>query len=166
MSTRQKCIIAALAVADIVVILIVALYVLHTTRYLFSDPSSFAFESSDCRWHMALLMAQAGLSGKASLDSSKTLRIEITYPLAPEQQVDEAAQAMWIAFDAVWTLQSHYPACAAFNRVEVTVTAQQGQGGAVLKAAVSAADLAALNAGNLSEEAFIERTSYSVSALR
>ncbi|MCX7683339.1 MAG: hypothetical protein N2508_15465, partial [Anaerolineae bacterium] len=88
------------------------------------------------------------------------------YPLAPEQPLDEAAQAIWSAFDAVWALQLSHPLCTAWATVEVTVTARRAQNEAIFRATVSIADLIAHYAGNLSAEAFIERVDFSATYLR
>jgi len=169
-TTRQKLIIAALAAADIVVILAIALLYVHYTVYQpLPEPVSAAFESHNCRWQTAVLMAQARLSGTATITSDDTLRFEIIYPLTQEQQADQAAQAIWDAFDVAWALQSQYRSCATFARVEVVVTARrehQETDEASFSAVASVTDLVALYTGSLSEETFIERVSYSVSGLQ
>ena len=164
-TTRQKFIIAALAVADIAVILAIAMLYVHYTVY---QPLP-EFESRNCRWQTAVLMAQARLSGTATMTSDATLRFEIIYPLTQEQQADQAAQAIWDAFDVAWALQSQYRSCTTFTRVEVVVTARrehQETGEASFSAAASVTDLVAFYTGSLSEENFIERVSYSVSGLQ
>jgi hypothetical protein len=169
-TTRQKFIIAALAIADIAVILTIALLYVHYTVYQpLRQPVSSAFESHNCRWQAAVLMAQARLSGTANITSDDTLRFEIIYPLVQKQQADQAAQAIWYAFDVAWALQSQYRSCATFTRVEVVVTARrehQETDEASFSAAASVADLVAFYTGSLSEETFIERVSYSVSGLQ
>jgi len=77
---------------------------------------------------------------------------------APGQTADEAAQLVWTAFDVALALDEDE--CDLFTEVEVTILAQGIQTDTHISASVSAADLAALSAGELSENEFIERVTY------
>ena len=102
------------------------------------------------------------------------------------EAADEAAQAVWTVFDVALTLQERAyqnPAdenpedvCPSFTRIQVTILAAQlGTQAAAdaadplipsdmrISASVSAADLAAFGAGELSEDEFIDRVTYIIS---
>ena len=163
MTPRQKCIIAALALANVVVIL--ALVVL-TTRPFDTSPSPLrhptsALSQQACQWQVAQQLAQAGLSGTIALPSGGPLHFEITYPLAPGQTADEAAQSVWTAFDIALALQEQED-CATFTQVQVTILAHNSQSKTHISASIGTADLVAFDAGELSQEEFIERVAYAV----
>ena len=105
-------------------------------------------------------MARAGLDGAVTLTADGTLRFDITYPLAPGQVVDEAAQSIWLTFDIALTLVEE--GCDFFTQVEVIVLAQGNSTGTHISARVSTADLIAFGAGELSDDEFIERVIYQV----
>jgi len=94
------------------------------------------------------------------------LRLRITYPLARGQTVDEAAQSVWTAFDVALALQEQAAECAIFTAVEITILVRNGQPDTQIDASVSVEDLVAFHAGELSEDAFIERVTYTTSAIR
>jgi hypothetical protein len=124
-------------------------------------PSAASYEA--CQWRAAQLLTNAGLDG-AVLVSGDTLRFDITYSLTPGQPVDEAAQSIWLAFDVTLALVEE--ACDPFTQVEVVVLAQGSQTTRTsvrTSARVSTADLVAFDAGELSEDAFIQRVTYQVS---
>jgi hypothetical protein len=98
------------------------------------------------------------LAGTVTLTGDGSLDFDITYPLAPGQVVDEAAEAVWTAFEVALALREYR--CATFARVEVTVLAHGGQSDTQFDASVSAADLLAYSAGELGAEGFIERVTY------
>jgi len=167
MTPRQKCIIAALALANVVVIL--ALVVL-TTRPFDTSLSPLrhptpTLPQQTCQWQAAQRLAQAGLSGTIALPSGGPLHFEITYPLAPGQTADEAAQSVWAAFDIALALQEQED-CATFTRIEVTILTYNGQLNTQISASVSTADLLSFSAGTLSENEFIERVTYTTSTAK
>jgi len=110
-----------------------------------------------CQWKGAQLLAQAGLGGTIALDAGGSLRFEITYPAASGQR--EAAQTVWIAFDIARALQEQ-PICDVFTQVEVSILAPSSDADLQISASVKAADLAAFDAGQLSEDEFIELVAY------
>ena len=182
MSRRERRIVAALALANTIVI--VALIVLiaspsgpdtapssipaerteHRGLDLPRTPqskdlASAAVTQDACRWKAVQLMARAGLGGTASLTSEGSLRFKIIYPLAPDRAVDEAAQSAWAAFDIALTLEEERE-CASVTQIEITVVVQRDQGDTQITASTSATDLVAFGAGELSEAEFIERVTY------
>jgi hypothetical protein len=84
--------------------------------------------------------------------------------------VDEAAQSVWTAFDVALALQTRVQetegACTAFTEVQVTILVRSEQTNTQIRADVSASDLMAYDAGELSEDAFIERVTYDVNVVR
>jgi hypothetical protein len=112
------------------------------------------------------LLARAGLGGTVTLTPDGPLGFEIPYPLAPGQTADDAAQLVWTAFDVALALQEQEESCAIFTPVEVTILAYDGQNETQISASVRAADLMAFYAGELSEDQFIERVSYTTDAMR
>lgn len=165
MTPRQKRIIAALVSADIVVILALVVLVTHPSG---THPAPLPMPTSTpgatpqgtCQWPATQLLAQSGLGGTVAQTPHGLLRFEIVYPLAPRQTADEAAQLVWTAFDVALALQRGE--CSSFTRVEVTILAQSSRTDVRISASVSAADLAAFSAGELSEEEFIERVAYTM----
>jgi hypothetical protein len=167
MTPRQKRIIAILAVADIVVILALMVLVTHPAG---TDPSSLSASHTPttpqqtCQWQATQLLARAGLGGTVTMAPDGPLRFEIAHPLAPGQTADEAAQSAWTAFDVALALWEQQEACAIFTRVEVTILAHDTQTETQINVSVSQADLLAFDAGELSEDQFIERVSYAFTA--
>lgn len=113
-----------------------------------------------CQWKAVQLLARAGLDGAVTITSDGTLRFDVVYPLAPGQMADEAAQSIWSAFDIALALVEEE--CDFFTQVEVIVLAQGNSTGTRISARVSAADLIAFGAGELSEDEFAERVIYRV----
>jgi len=163
MTLRQKRIVAALALANTLLILALVVLVTHSfSTHPSPLPPSYTpiSPAGACQWQATQLLAQVGLGGTVTLIPAGSLRFEITYPLAPGQMRDEAAQAVWAAFDVARALQEGE--CDSFTQVEVTILAQANQTDTRIHASVSAADLAAFGAGALSEDEFIERVAYTV----
>jgi hypothetical protein len=165
MNPRQKRIVGILAVADIVAIL--ALLALATHPAGMSRSSSPASPTpttpqQSCQWRATQLLARTGLGGTVTLPPGGPLHFEIAHPLAPGQTADEAAQSVWIAFDIALALALQEPEdeCANFTQVEVVILAQGNRADTQISASVSVADLVAFDAGELSEDQFIERVSY------
>lgn len=113
-----------------------------------------------CQWNAAQLLAYTGLRGAVTLTPDGLLRFDITYLLALDQTADEAAQLVWTAFDVALALIESE--CSPFTQVQVTVHSDQPD--LRISASVSAADLAAFGAGELSENEFIERVTYTTSS--
>jgi len=169
MTLRQKHIVAILAIADILVI--VALVVLltrppGTSPSPHSRPQAPSALQQACQWRATQLLADAGLGGTATLTPDGPLQLRISYPLAPGQTVDEAAQSAWPAFDVALALHERAAECAIFTIVEITILAHNDQPDTRIDASVSVEDLAAFHAGELSEDAFIERVTYTTNVLR
>jgi hypothetical protein len=168
MTPRQRHIIAILAVADIVAILALMALVTHPAG---TGPSSLPASHTptspqqSCQWRATQLLARTGLGGTVTLTPDGPLRFEIAYPLAPGQTADEAAQSVWIAFDVALALQEQEGECAIFTQVEVTILAQDNRADTQISASVSVVDLMAFDVGELSEDQFIERVTYSSSTV-
>ena len=167
MTSKQKRIIAALAVANTIVVLTLVVLVTRPSVTAPSLPSHShtptlphtpALPQESCQWKATQLMAQAGLGGTVALTPGGPLRFEIACTLAPGQTADEAAQLVWTAFDVALALDEDE--CDLFTEVEVAILAQGIQTDTHISASVSAADLAAFSAGELSENEFIERVTY------
>jgi hypothetical protein len=114
-----------------------------------------------CQWRAAQLLAAAGLDGAVVFAAGDTLRFDVAHSLAPGQTADEAAQSIWLAFDIALALMKED--CDLFTQIEVVVLAQGSQTVTRISARVSAADLVAFNAGELTEDEFIQRVTYQVS---
>lgn len=175
MTSRQKLIVAILAIANVIIILILATLALRpssTDTAPLPTPTigtgaampSPMLPQEDCRWDAAQMLAQAGLGGTAALNPDGSLCLEITHSLPPGEITGEAAQLVWVAFDVALALQEQD---CEFDRVEVTVLAARlnalgGQPGTRISASVGADDLAAFGAGELREDELIERVTYSI----
>lgn len=178
MTARQKLIVAILAIANVVIILILTTLALRpsgTDTSPLPTPTigtgaaipSPMLPQEDCCWDAAQMLAQAGLGGTAALTPDGSLCFEITHSLPPGETTGEAAQLVWVAFDVALALREQD---CEFDRVEVTVLAVRlnthgGQPGARISARVGADDLAAFGAGELREDEFIERVTYTTSSL-
>jgi hypothetical protein len=167
MTSKQKLAVGVLVAVNIAVITTLVVLLTRPVSLPTSSYSSIptpsrsailALPPSDCQWQATQLLARAGLAGTVTLTGDGSLDFDITYPLAPGQVVDEAAEAVWTAFEVALALREYR--CATFARVEVTVLARGGQVDTQLDASVSAADLLAYSAGELSAEGFIERVTY------
>jgi hypothetical protein len=179
MTPTQKRIIVVLAVVTVVVIVALVLLVTFSLRAvppsisashletptpqessLLADEALTAAASlpTGCQWRAAQLMAEAGLGGTVALSPDGILRFDVIYPLAPDQSVDEAAQATWVVFDVALALVEDE--CETISQVEVAIRARNDQGDVLINASVSAADLIAFGAGELTEDEFIHRVTY------
>ena len=183
MTSKQRRIIAVLAVANTIVILaLVVLVTRPSSTHLSPSPTptlphSHTAQQETCQWRATQLLAQAGLGGTVALAPDGPLRFEITYPLAPGQVPEEAAQLVWTVFDVALALDElagsgeqeagsrNEDTNGSFTQVEVTILAQGIQTDTQVSATVSAADLAAFGAGELSEDEFIERVAYTTTEL-
>ncbi len=166
MTQKQRRIIAALAVANTIVILALVVLVMRPSGTSPSLPPHFhtpTLPQGTCQWKATQLLAQAGLGGTVALTPGGPLRFEIAYSLAPGQTADEAAQLVWAALDVALALDEGE--CGSFTQVEVTILARGVQADTQVNASVSAADLVAFGAGELSEDEFVERVVYTTTAL-
>jgi len=185
MTSRQKRILATLAISNAVIFLILA--ALATRQDIFnpsppptpsaeaprprSRPEDTAQTSPSptpataplerCQWKATQILAQHGLSGAVTLTSEGSLRFEIPHHLKPGQRPEDAAQLVWNAFDVALALGEEEQ-CARFTQIEVTILTHSDQAQTRIGACVSAADLTAFDAGELSEEKFIQRVSYTI----
>jgi hypothetical protein len=169
MILRQKLIVATLAITDIVVIVALVMLVTRpsgTSPSPHPRPQALSVLQQTCQWRATQLLAHAGLGGTVALTPDGPLRLRITYPLAPGQTVDEAAQSVWTAFDVALALHEQAAECAIFTIVEITILAHNDQPDIQIDASVSVEDLVAFNAGELSEDAFIERVTYATRTMR
>lgn len=168
MTLRQKRIIAALAIANGVVILALVLFVVRfpgatAPASLTPMPTSESLAPDECRWRAAQLLAQTDLSGAVELGSDGLLHFKTIQTLAPGQAPDVAAQQVWAAFDIALRLENEN---CAFSQVEVSILALRpheeglGQRGLYIDALVSADDLTAFGTGELSESALIDQVVY------
>ncbi len=165
MTLKQKRIIAILAIVNTAIILtLVAL----TTRPTPTPPDSHtpALSPGDCQWQATQLLAQAGLGGTVTLTTNACLDLKISYPLASSQTADDAAQAVWTAFDVAMALQKSENQCPAFTQIKVTILTHSEHTDMQINASTSAADLLAFGAGDLSEDEFIERVVYTHDTMR
>jgi hypothetical protein len=190
MTPKQKRIIGILAIANVVVILTMVGLVTHPTGTsaprvspsstpILPLPTCHALPNPTAVWQTTRLLAQAGLGGTVTLTPGGSLRFDIVAPdgivqtaSIPENEgaVDEAAQSVWTAFDVALALQTRVQetegACTAFTEVQVTILVRGEQADTQIRASVSASDLMAYDAGELSEDAFIERVTYDVNVVR
>lgn len=162
MTPRQKRIIGALMLTNVIVIIALTILISRPAQ-----PSGLlATElSKACRWQAAQALAEAGGSGTVKLPSQRTLAFEIDHQLALGASAEEAAQQVWIAFDAARALRE-INQCEGISRIEVTVQAIPSQGARQrgnakqIRATVSRADLEAFDDGKLNEADFIDRVRY------
>jgi hypothetical protein len=190
MTLKQKRIIGILAIANVVVILTMVGLMTHPTGTsappaspsptpLSSLPTCQALPNPTMVWQTTRLLAQAGLGGTVTLTPGGPLRIDIVAPDGTiratstsenEGAVDEAAQSVWTAFDVALALQTRVQetgsACTAFTEVQVTVLVHGERTDTQVLASVGLSDLMAYDAGELSEDAFIERVTYDVNVVR
>jgi ribosomal protein S28E/S33 len=180
MTQKQKTVIVAMVIVNI---LIISILVMMATRSPSASTSPFptptarpkaptktlqgealtpnARLSGMCQWQATQHLAQAGLGGTVALSPDGVLLFEIPHALAPGQTASEAAQLIWTALDVVLAL-NRAGECGSLSQVEITILAQDDQGSTRISARVSAADLAAYGTGELSEDAFIERVTYTI----
>jgi len=105
-----------------------------------------------CAATLAQLLAATGLPAEVAFTPQATLHVTIPHPTTEGASPDEAAQAIWPAFDAAAQLP---PSCP-FRHLVVTVQTDD----LVLQAEVAAGDLLAWSAGSLDDNALIERVAY------
>jgi hypothetical protein len=206
MTRKQKRIVAALALANVLIILALAVLVTrisgdrepHRPRSgeaPFPGPGTLpsaeprtgpqgagqASAGSDSggttrageAWQATQLLAQAGLGGTVTLNSEGTLYVEIASPYVPGQTADEVAQLAWVVFDVALALSTSSGQALdtgdgrdSFNQVAVSITSPADRGGSPapwrIHASVSMVDLQAFSTGELSEDEFVERVTYTV----
>jgi hypothetical protein len=202
MTAKQRLIVAVLAIANVIVILLLAMLMTRTPRTSLSPlptsaPRGTGFTKTPvstvetptgratrptgsagishtssptvapllpemCQWEAAQLLAQADLGGTVTLNPDGALRFNIVYPLAPDQTADQAAQSVWTAFDIALALEKQGDGCGSLTQIEVTVLAQGALTETWVSASVSAVDLIAFDAGELTEKEFTERVTYQV----
>ena len=114
MTSKQRCIVAVLVVANaVVVVALVVLVTRPSSTHLSPSPTlplphSPTSQQETCQWRATQLLARAGLGGTVALTPDGSLRFEITYSLAPGQtapeNVNESAQLVWTAFDVALAL--------------------------------------------------------------
>ncbi len=190
MTPRQKRIIVTLATANIAIILALVVLVTRPTSIhtpTLPHPHTPTTPAEACQtspssadvWQATQLLAQAGLGGTVTLPPDGSLCFEIVYPLAPGHaatppvppeaegsDIERAAQSVWTAFDVALALQEQEGECATFTQVQVMILASGIQTDTQISASVSAADLADFSAGELSEDEFIKRVTYTTNAIR
>ncbi|OQY22494.1 MAG: hypothetical protein DRI77_09355 [Chloroflexi bacterium] len=108
------------------------------------------------------MLSQIEPGGAVVLTPDGLLNFEIIYSLLPGETADEAAQLVWTAFDVALALRERE---CELTGVKVTILAQGDRSDTRIRASVSAIDLVAFDAGELSEDEFIERVTYTTSPL-
>ena len=179
MNPRQKRIITILAITNGIVILGLTALLLRGTGILVSPlptpgilgvrrtkvsplarplPVSTAEATAlaTCQWQAAQYLAQAGLGGTVRLTPG-TLRFDLVQVAEATLSPDPSTEAIWTAFDIALALMGS--GCDMFDRVEISILVQEGHESDV-NAYVSATDLAAFGAGELSEDTFIRHVTY------
>jgi len=164
MTSRQKLIIAILAIIDIIVILaLVALTLRPSSPGTLPLSTPMLVPSQQvCQWEAAQMLSQIEPGGAVVLTPDGLLNFEIIYSLLPGETADEAAQLVWTAFDVALALRERE---CELTGVKVTILAQGDRSDTRIRASVSAIDLVAFDAGELSEDEFIERVTYTTSPL-
>jgi hypothetical protein len=193
MTQKQRHTIAALAIANIVIVLALSVLVAPSTGergYCTPTPGrgNRAPTQQMCQWKATQLLAQAGLGGKLTLAPDGPLEFEITTDMTgrmprmgtsdgePVRSVDEAApstiiegseaaQSVWTAFDVALALLEQEKECATFGRVEVRILVHGNTTTTQISALVNAADLSSFSTGELSEDEFIKRVEYTSSVI-
>lgn len=170
MTLKQKRVVGILATVNSIVILILAALITRPD----APPRASApappptrakpLPPGDCQWVATQLLAQAGLGGTVTLTTDGSLDLKITPPLAPSQTADDAAQAVWEAFDIALALPEQE--CPPFTQVHVTILVRGDQSNTQINASVSASDLTAFDTNELSQDEFIERVTYTTGTMR
>ncbi len=175
---KQKRILIALAMLNLIALIGLIYLVGRPSTHLSPptpQPSVSAIDLKTCpadsvadeTWEATRQMAELSLNGGVALDTSGVLHFEIVHLLSQPASspvtsatLDEAAQSAWLAFDAAQALLDRHGDCSPFTDVEVTILVLDEQPQAQLDFHVRAADLLAFHVGELSEEAFIDRVTY------
>jgi len=115
--------------------------------------------ASACRERAVQMIADSGLTGTVLL-KDQTLHLDLVYRLTEGQPPEDAAQQAWTAFDIALGLADG--GCEGFSRIETVIETQHGPERLRIYASIDLANLKAYHAGELSEQAFIERVEYRV----
>jgi len=191
MTPRQKTVLAVMATANILVILTAVVLV---TRLPQNPPSPLPTPSqaatyqtpltstgisrtegptvsplatpktdlrNNCQREAVQHMSQVGLAGIVMFNPQGSLHLEIVHTLSPGETADDAAQLVWTAFDVILALDTE---CRTIPYAQVTILAQGDQTEVQIDAGVAITDLTAFAAGDLDEEALIDRVTYTVTA--
>lgn len=168
MTPRQKRIIGVLAVANGVIVLTLILFATRLSggisSVLLPTPvptyPSEALSSQECQQRALRMVSQAGLGGTATVIPGESLWLNLVYPMAPGDDLDDAAQQVWTAFDIATALTEER--CDIVSRVEVQIEPrpQGAEGLTRLRASVDVAHLKAFYSGELTENEFIDRVQY------
>ena len=124
-----------------------------------------AVSVADETWEATQQMVEFNLGGKVALNAGGVLHFDIVHPLSgpvTPTALDEAAQSAWLAFDVAQALLERRGDCSPFTDVEIAILVRDEQPQAQLDVHVRAADLLAFHVGELSEEAFIDRVTYTI----
>jgi len=167
MTSREKRIVVVLATAN--VIFLGTLFLVATAAGGLSLPVLWpspvpiyrppARLTPACRQRAAQMLANSDLTGIAVLRDN-TLRLDLVYRLSQDRSTEDAAQQVWTAFDTALGLADS--GCEGFSRMETVVETQGGSERFRIYAATNMTDLRAYQAGELSEQAFIDRVEYRV----
>ena len=164
MTNRKKLILIALAMTNL---LIISALILVVLRPVVAPPMAVSTPAGSeyyplCEWQAAQRMAAAQLSGSVRITNDHILHFDITHRLRDDQSGEDAAQLIWLAFDIAQSLQES-EACNVFTQVDITISTHNNNAQQThITGSVSAADLAKFSAGELSEEAFIDRVMYTI----
>lgn len=132
------------------------LALLLASRLPASRPTPFAPSPlrlpDGCTLTMAHQLTVSGIPGEVGADDSG-LRVSVPHALPEGTPPDEEAQTIWAVFDAAMALP---PECA-FRQLTVQVRTDAG---VCLRAHVADDDLRAWHTGELNDDEFIERVTY------
>ena len=113
-----------------------------------------------CQRRAVDLLSRAGLGGTIALLSDETLRLDLVYPIPQDQDIEEAAQQVWTAFDIAQALSQDQ--CDSFSGITVLIQTQGPQSSVQIRASVDSADLGAYYGGEITESVLIDRVQYQV----
>ena len=154
LTRRQKIILAALAIANIAVIVAAAAVLPSAMRSAANAPGPDPRET--CSSIAAILLARRGIAGTASIGPDNILRLHLTGPGASERRLAQASDIAWDALVALVALPQ--AGCGPYPRIEVDVPAPDGETPAArLLVSVDWIDLRAWSYGELDDGALAAR---------
>lgn len=157
-------------ITNVVLILSLALVI---TRFSGSGPSALlptsvptyppgSLSPQECQRRATEMMSRVGLSGAAAVIPGESLHLDLVYWDTAGENLDNAAQQVWKAFDIAIALIEDR--CAAVSRIEVQIKAQSrgDQELGHIRAGVHVRHLKAFHKGDISESEFIDQVTYDV----
>ncbi len=168
MTPRQKRIIGALAIANGVILLALIVFVTRFSGSSSSAPLSTpvsthlsgSLSAQECEQRALQSILRAGFGGTVAVVPGESLQLNLVYPMAPDESVDDLAQRVWTAFDIAIALTDD--GCDIVSRIDVRLEPRShgAQGPTQIYASVDAVELKAFYEGELSESAFIDLVRY------